>query len=46
MKSWHKLMDTRIGIIPVPVYVLIAFILWFFSAHHKIPTEAAMMMAA
>lgn len=38
-------MDTRVGIIPVPIFVLIALILWYFASIHKIPTEASMMMA-
>jgi len=43
---WWKLMELRIGILPLPVYVLLLGItVWFMEQPGKFPTEICMMMA-
>jgi len=44
--GWWKIMEFRIGIIPLPVYiVLFGVIAWFVHIPGKFPTEICMMMA-
>jgi len=44
--AWWKLMETRIGILPLPVYVvLFAIVAWFSVQPGKFPTEVCMMIA-
>jgi CCS family citrate carrier protein len=44
--GWWKIMEFRIGIIPLPVYVvLLGVIIWFVHIPGKFPTEICMMMA-
>lgn len=38
-------METRIGVIPVPVFVVLAAVTAYFARLGKVPTESAMMMA-
>ena len=45
-EGWWKLMEFRIGVLPLPVYVvLLAVIGWFAQAGGKFPGEICMMMA-
>ena len=45
-QGWWRLMEWRIGILPLPVYVvLLGVILWFALAGGKFPGEICMMMA-
>ena len=45
-QGWWKLMEFRIGILPLPVYfVLLAVIAWFTQQGGKFPGEICMMMA-
>jgi len=45
-QGWWKLMEFRIGILPLPVYlVLLAIIVWFAQAGGKFPGEICMMIA-
>jgi len=45
-EGWWKLMEFRIGILPLPVYfVLLAVIVWFTQQSGKFPGEICMMMA-
>jgi len=44
-EGWWKLMETRIGIVPLPVFVVLAAIVAYFTYAGKLPTEASMMMA-
>ena len=43
-EGWWKVMETRIGIVPVPVFVILAAVVAFFAKVGKLPTESAMMM--
>ncbi len=42
---WWKLMDIRIGIIPLPVFVLIAVLTWAFVQSKEVPKDILMNMA-
>ena len=45
-QGWWKLMEFRIGILPLPVYVLLlAIVAWFAMQPGKFPGEICMMMA-
>ena len=45
-EGWWKLMEFRIGILPLPVYlVLLGIIIWFTQQPGKFPIEICMMMA-
>jgi CCS family citrate carrier protein len=44
-RRWWALMDTRIGIIPVPIYLVLLGVVGYFVAAGKVPTEISMMMA-
>ena len=44
-QRWWRLMETRIGIIPLPVYVVLLGVIAYFIATKKIPTEVNMMIA-
>ena len=43
-RRWWDLMDTRIGIIPMPIYVLLLAVVGYFIATKKVPTEISMMI--
>src|SRR5258708_371087 len=46
--GWWKIMDFRIGILPLPVYLILLGVIAYFvtnSAPNKFPTEICMMMA-
>ena len=43
--GWHSLMNFRIGIIPLPVYIVLAALLVFFTLTGKLNGEMTMMMA-
>ena len=43
-EGWWKLMETRIGIIPLPVFVILAGVVAYFGCVGKLPTESSMMM--
>jgi malate:Na+ symporter len=44
--GWWRLMELRVGVLPVPVYVvLLAIVAWFAAQPGKFPTEICMMMA-
>jgi len=42
---WWKLVDTRIGVIPVPIYVILVALIAGFIATGKLPTEICMVIA-
>jgi len=43
---WWQLLEVRIGVLPLPVYVvLLAVIAWFTHAPGKFPTDICLMMA-
>jgi CCS family citrate carrier protein len=44
-RGWWKLMDFRIGIIPLPVYLLLVGLIVAFWATGKIPSEISMVIA-
>ena len=45
-QGWWKLMELRIGVLPLPVYaLLLAIVAWFSLQPGKFPTEICMMMA-
>src|SRR5258708_2272806 len=44
-QRWWRLMETRIGIIPLPVYVVLLGVIAYFIATKKISTEINMMIA-
>lgn len=43
--GWWKLMDVRIGVIPLPVYVISAGVLAYFLFRGKLPTEINVAIA-
>lgn len=44
-QGWWKLMDRRIGIVPVPIYAALLAIIAYFAWLGKIPTDVCMMTA-
>lgn len=44
-QRWWKLMERRIGIVPLPVHILLLGVLWYFVASGQVPTEINMMIA-
>jgi Na+/citrate or Na+/malate symporter len=44
-RAWQRVLEWRIGIIPVPVFVLLAAMTWYFVAADKIVTDLPMMIA-
>ncbi len=45
IRGWQWLMDFRIGIIPLPVYGLLAVLLGYFVVRQKVPTDLPTMIA-
>lgn len=44
-KSWWKVMEMRIGVIPLPVYLTLLAVVAYFVSSGRIPTEINMMIA-
>jgi malate:Na+ symporter len=44
-KGWWKLLDFRIGIIPVPVYILLVILITGFAINGTVPSEVSMFIA-
>jgi Na+/citrate or Na+/malate symporter len=44
-EGWWKLMETRIGIIPLPVYLLLLGLITGFAVTGKVPGEISMAIA-
>ena len=44
-KGWWKLLDFRIGIIPLPVYVLLVILIIGFAISGSVPSEVSMFIA-
>jgi CCS family citrate carrier protein len=42
--GWWKIMETRIGVIPLPVYLVLAAIVAYYAVAGKLPTEICMMI--
>ncbi len=42
--SWQRLMDWRIGAVPVPIAVVLAATLWYFVSHGQVATDLPMMI--
>ncbi|MGA7324298.1 MAG: 2-hydroxycarboxylate transporter family protein [Rhodomicrobium sp.] len=42
---WWRLMETRIGIVPVPVFVLLLVLITAFTLTHKMPDEISVALA-
>ena len=43
-QGWWKLMETRIGVIPLPVFVVLIGVVGYFTVVGKLPPEISMMM--
>jgi malate:Na+ symporter len=43
--GWWKLLDLRIGVIPVPVYVLLVILITGFAFNGTVPSEVSMFIA-
>ncbi|HEV2442822.1 MAG TPA: 2-hydroxycarboxylate transporter family protein [Steroidobacteraceae bacterium] len=43
-QTWQRLMDWRIGAIPVPIAVVLAGVLWYFVSHGAVATDLPMMI--
>ena len=43
-RVWQRLMDWRIGVVPVPVAVVLAGVLWYFVSRGKVATDLPMMI--
>jgi malate:Na+ symporter len=44
-RTWQRLMDWRIGVVPVPIAVVLAVVLWVFVSRGKVATDLPMMIA-
>jgi Na+/citrate or Na+/malate symporter len=44
-EGWWRLVETRIGVIPLPVYVILVFTIAGFIAIGKMPTEMSMVLS-
>src|SRR5271154_7416981 len=44
-KGWWKLLDFRIGIIPLPIYVLLVVLIIGFAISGTVPSEVSMFIA-
>jgi malate:Na+ symporter len=44
-RRWWRLMEIRIGIIPLPIYVLLLAVVGYFISTGNVPTEISMMLA-
>ncbi len=44
-QGWWKLMELRIGVLPLPVFAVLAGIIAYFVVAGRFPTEISMMMA-
>lgn len=42
--GWWKIMEVRIGVIPLPVYLTLAAIVAYYAVAKKLPTEICMMI--
>ncbi len=43
-RRWQRLMDWRIGAIPVPIAVVLAGVLWYFVSHGAVAADLPMMI--
>lgn len=43
-QAWQRLMDWRIGAVPVPVGIVLAAVLWYFVSHGAVATDLPMMI--
>jgi malate:Na+ symporter len=43
-RAWQRLMDRRIGVVPVPVAVVLAAVLWYFVSRGAVATDLPMMI--
>ena len=43
--GWWKFMEKRIGIIPLPVFLVLCGVIFYFCKSGKFPTEVSMMIA-
>jgi len=43
-RLWQRLMDWRIGVVPVPVGVVLAGVLWYFVSRGAVTTDLPMMI--
>lgn len=43
-RAWQRLMDRRIGAVPVPVGVVLAGVLWYFVSRGAVATDLPMMI--
>jgi len=44
-QGWWKLMEYRIGIVPLPVYLVLLGLMVGFVLLHKVPSEICMVLA-
>lgn len=44
-QTWWKVMELRIGVVPLPLHLLLLAILTYFVLSGKVPTEISMMIA-
>ncbi len=44
-RAWQRLLQWRIGIVPVPVFIVLAFLTWYFVATGKVATDLPTMIA-
>ena len=43
--GWWRIMETRIGIIPLPIYAIMILLIWGFYATGKVPSDILMAIA-
>ncbi len=44
-RGWQRVLEWRIGIVPLPIFVLLALMTWYFVAAEKVATDLPMMIA-
>ena len=44
-RAWQRLLEWRIGIVPVPVFILLAVLAWYFVAIGNVATDLPTMIA-
>jgi malate:Na+ symporter len=43
-RVWQRLMDRRIGVVPLPVGIVLAGVLWYFVSRNAVATDLPMMI--
>jgi malate:Na+ symporter len=44
-RAWQRVLEWRVGIVPVPVFVVLVLLIWYFVATGKVATDLPTMIA-